>query len=60
MPIYDFTCGSCGETFEELVRNPDDRPLCPVCGGETDKQLSPFSIRFRSPGFHDYDNKKQK
>ena len=32
MPIFDFRCESCGQTFELLVRS--DPPLCPHCGGQ--------------------------
>ncbi len=31
MPIFDFSCRACGETFELLVRK--NVPACPKCGG---------------------------
>ncbi|WP_022853827.1 FmdB family zinc ribbon protein [Thermodesulfatator atlanticus] len=35
MPIYEFTCADCGETFEELVLGGKIEGLkCPKCGSE--------------------------
>ncbi len=31
MPIYEYSCDSCGHEFEELVRG-DEQPACPKCG----------------------------
>lgn len=33
MPIYEFTCEDCGETFEELVfsASKTDEVVCPAC-----------------------------
>jgi putative FmdB family regulatory protein len=33
MPIYEFTCGPCGKTFEELVlrRSDEAEVRCPKC-----------------------------
>lgn len=46
MPIYGFSCNSCGKQFETLVRS-DDKPECPSCGSaELTQQLS----RIASPG----------
>jgi putative FmdB family regulatory protein len=43
VPIYDFECGSCGERFEELVRQ-DQVPACPACGAaDTTRLFSPIS-----------------
>ncbi|MEO8200078.1 MAG: zinc ribbon domain-containing protein [Gemmatimonadota bacterium] len=32
MPVYEFSCTSCGHGFEVLVRG-SDRPACPECQG---------------------------
>ena len=43
MPVYEFSCGSCGERFEELVgphvgtREEDVR--CPACGADGPERL---------------------
>ena len=40
MPIYEYTCKSCGHEFEELVRG-DQQPGCPSCGnGGVERQMS--------------------
>jgi len=36
MPLYDYKCGSCGETFEGLYKFKDDVP-CRKCGAMTKK-----------------------
>lgn len=33
MPIYEYTCQSCGRDFELLVRG-SEKPACPHCSGE--------------------------
>lgn len=44
MPIYEYQCADCGNTFEKLVRFSDlkaDSPECPGCQSEnTRKRLS--------------------
>ncbi len=47
MPIYDFSCGQCGATFEELVRSTtkDEEVVCPECGGkQAERQISAPSV----------------
>jgi putative FmdB family regulatory protein len=40
MPIYAFSCRSCGTEFQTLVRS-DDTPECPACDSvELERQLS--------------------
>ncbi len=38
MPIYEFTCKSCNEQFEVLVRN-NEQPSCPRCGTDQLERL---------------------
>jgi putative FmdB family regulatory protein len=38
VPIYEFTCEACGETFEELTRA-DELPPCPSCGAAEPRRL---------------------
>ena len=41
MPIYEYRCVPCEQTFESLVRTPSDQPHCPDCGAsEVQKQFS--------------------
>ena len=39
VPIYDYSCSSCEETFEELLRSDAPSPPCPTCGTEETKRL---------------------
>lgn len=40
MPIYEYTCCSCGHDFEALIRN-GEAAACPRCSGaELEKQWS--------------------
>ncbi len=45
MPIYEFKCKKCGNTFEYLcLKSDDNHTPCPSCGGDkTEKLLSTFS-----------------
>jgi putative FmdB family regulatory protein len=48
MPLYEYICHDCGQTFEKMVRfsEQDQLPTCPTCGSvETQKQLSTFATR---------------
>jgi putative FmdB family regulatory protein len=38
MPIYDYQCDACGNTFEELVRL-GETPNCPACGSSSPRKL---------------------
>lgn len=43
MPIYEFECPSCKDSFEVLVRS-DLKISCPDCGSaEVTKKFSPFA-----------------
>jgi len=46
MPIYEFKCKKCGNTFESLCfrSTGEDKGPCPSCGSEeSEKLLSTFS-----------------
>ena len=45
MPIYEYACTSCGHLFERLrpMRRMDDDASCPLCDGESSRQLSVFA-----------------
>ncbi len=49
MPLYEYICHECGQTFEKMVRfseDPNQAPICPSCGSEfTQKQISTFATR---------------
>ena len=45
MPIFEYTCGSCGTEFETLVRGSSPAPQCPACHGDKlQKKLSGFAV----------------
>jgi putative FmdB family regulatory protein len=51
MPIFEFTCEDCGETFEELVRSAGNtgEVTCPACQGKrVTKLISLFASK--APG----------
>ncbi len=40
MPLYDFYCKKCEQTFEE-ISSPQEIPACPNCGGaEVEREVS--------------------
>jgi putative FmdB family regulatory protein len=44
MPLYEYTCRSCGHFFELLVRH-DTVPTCPSCSSqELERELSLFAV----------------
>jgi putative FmdB family regulatory protein len=44
MPLYEYTCSSCGHEFEQLVRT-GDTPACPTCKStQLERQLSLISV----------------
>jgi putative FmdB family regulatory protein len=48
MPIFEFECKECAESFEELVRSPNatDEVVCPECGSpQVRKKISTFASR---------------
>ncbi len=48
MPIYEYRCEDCGQRFERLIRNVEDRSAlaCPACGGgRLHTELSLFATR---------------
>jgi putative FmdB family regulatory protein len=51
MPIYEYTCPECGETFDKLVRSADAEIACPRCGSrEVRKKVSVFASSSRGMG----------
>ncbi len=47
MPVYEYQCKACGETFDLFVRSATQRkePQCPHCGStEVQKAISLFGV----------------
>jgi len=47
MPLYDYDCPGCGQTFEKRVRmSQADEVPCPNCGGtHTKRKISRIAVR---------------
>ena len=48
MPIFEFVCTECNESFEDLVFSLSkiDEVVCPVCGGsQVKKKMSTFASK---------------
>lgn len=48
MPLFEFECLDCENTFEDLVRSNNDLTgvICPICGSDiTKKKISTFASR---------------
>jgi putative FmdB family regulatory protein len=56
LPIYEYRCDDCGNTFEMLQRF-SDAPVetCELCGGSLRKVLHPAAIHFKGSGFYTTD-----
>ncbi len=41
MPVYEFTCADCGETFEIIssLADRDEKAVCPACSGRDVKPV---------------------
>jgi len=53
MPLYEYKCRSCGETFE-VIQKFSDTPLKvhEKCGGPVDRLVSPSALRFKGSGWY--------
>ena len=61
MPLYEYRCSKCSNTFEKIQKfSSKPRAKCPECGGAGKRQLSAPSIRFKGTGWYvtDYAGKK--
>jgi putative FmdB family regulatory protein len=46
MPLFEYMCVRCGNTFEQLVRSSTQEIVCPRCKGtRVQKQMSSFAVR---------------
>jgi len=40
MPIFEYKCKNCGNTFDELVKDCNQAVTCPKCGQTADRSYS--------------------
>lgn len=73
MPIYEYRCTDCGQTFERQQSFSDDPiTVCPLpadgtalngsapeCGGEVRKVFSSVGISFKGSGFYRNDSRSE-
>ena len=60
MPIYEFECTECGDTFERLQKLSDADPTdCPKCGApRVKRKLTAPAFRLAGSGWYETDFKK--
>lgn len=59
MPIYEFECSACGDTFERLQKISDPDPsACPKCGAHVKRRLTAPAFRLSGKGWYETDFKK--
>ena len=53
MPLYEYKCQSCGETFE-VIQKFSDAPLeiHEGCGGLLERLVSPPALQFKGSGWY--------
>ncbi|MEI7903826.1 MAG: zinc ribbon domain-containing protein [Candidatus Firestonebacteria bacterium] len=61
MPLYEYECNKCLNTFEVLQRKNVIKEKCPSCGGVSRKKMSAAGFVFKGSGFYvnDYKGKKE-
>jgi putative FmdB family regulatory protein len=60
MPIYEFECSACKDTFERLQKLSDADPsVCPACGAsQVKRRLTAPAFRLAGSGWYETDFKK--
>lgn len=60
MPIYEYKCLDCGETFE-VFQKITEEPLnaCTFCNGKVQKLISLCSFHLKGTGWYATDYRKQ-
>ena len=53
MPIYEYQCSKCGETFEAIQKF-SDKPLtkCKFCDGKVERLISNSSFQLKGSGWY--------
>jgi putative FmdB family regulatory protein len=56
MPLYEYTCRSCGQTEEHLQSLGEGAPgSCDACGGELRRRYSRVAVRYQGWGYNSTD-----
>ena len=61
MPIYEFLCTDCQDSFEQIMSFAAVQdPACPACGsGHTRRKMSAPAIHFKGSGFYLTESRKE-
>lgn len=61
MPIYEYKCKKCNETFEEL-QGFNDKPFrkCRECGGKLERLISLSAFHLKGSGWYETEYGKKK
>ena len=43
MPVYEYHCARCNNTFEKIVNQQQEEMPCPVCGEQSKRKVSAFA-----------------
>lgn len=59
MPIYEYTCPSCGNTFD-VRQSFSATPVaaCPTCSTQAQRKMQIPAIVFNAPGFYVSDQRR--
>ena len=53
MPIYEYRCHKCGNTFETIQKFSDEPvTVHPECGGEVERLISKSALQFKGSGWY--------
>jgi putative FmdB family regulatory protein len=53
MPMFDYKCTKCGESFEKLAKSADNVVECPKCGEDAEKQVcAPVTFQLNGGGYY--------
>jgi putative FmdB family regulatory protein len=52
MPIYEYSCASCGHDFETIHKVSEPAPPCPECGGGVEKRISLAAFHLKGSGWY--------
>lgn len=54
MPIYEYVCKKCNNSFEHLLMSQDSKPVvCPSCGSKSlGRLMSAGQIKVTSPDYY--------
>jgi putative FmdB family regulatory protein len=60
MPIYEYVCDSCGNSFERIQPfSADPVETCPQCSSPVRRVISPVGVIFKGSGWYITDSKRQ-